>query len=201
MPSNQPQSQSDNFPANPLLKKLIEMDGQRCGSTVVLEGYIGPAPEGKFRLYPDLNANIYYEATASDVVHYEVHEKPDVKSKIILVRDALLKYVQENVRATYIYEGITRAEGAPPPPYGPTLTEFQQQCVDECRTKAKRDRDFLRAQLDEQLDRGEINPGEYSIRLGQIEKAYLVQSDLCLWHCKHQPLRRYIQRSSIGHSA
>ncbi len=60
-----------------------------------IAGYVGPAPDGKVRLYADLSLRTYVEVARSDVVRVvESDEQPQGPSVLYLERDADVTYVQ-----------------------------------------------------------------------------------------------------------
>lgn len=76
---------------NPLVRDLLSADG---GKVAVIGGFLGPAPEGRVRIYANLQLRTYVELPASDVVRVVDADAPDQPSTVFFRRDAELTYVQ-----------------------------------------------------------------------------------------------------------
>ena len=77
---------------HPLVRDLLAA-GE--GKTLVIGGYIGPAPDGRVRVYADLGLRTYIELATSDIVGViDSTEAPQGPSTVLFKRDAEVTYVQ-----------------------------------------------------------------------------------------------------------
>ena len=77
---------------HPLVRELLAA-GE--GKTLAIAGYVGPAPDGRVRLYADLGLRTYIELAKSDVVRViDSTDEPQGPSVLSFKRDAEISYVQ-----------------------------------------------------------------------------------------------------------
>ena len=97
---------------HPLVRDLLAA-GE--GKTLAIDGYLGPAPDGRVRLYADLGLRTYIELAKSDVVRIvDSTEVPQGPSVLFFRRDAEIAYVQTTtMRADH---ALAAAIAAPPLP-------------------------------------------------------------------------------------
>jgi hypothetical protein len=93
---------------NPLVRELLSAGGK----VVALGGFLGPATEGRVRVYANLGLGTYVELPESDVVRVVDAERPNDPSTVFFRRDAEITYVQTaTMRAD---EALAAAAAAPP---------------------------------------------------------------------------------------
>lgn len=114
---------------HPTLQKLYEAVGER-GSAVTLEGYVGPAPSGRVRLYGSLQLGSCVEIPDQAILHYEENESSG--------RTTL--YVDSSADLTVMtVSSITAAQLREKPSGGTTgggsvadcIKELRQKCIDD----------------------------------------------------------------------
>ena len=59
---------------HPRLQRLADAAGDTAASAVTLEGYVGPAPSGRVRLYASLRLGSCVEISEQAIVHFEEDE-------------------------------------------------------------------------------------------------------------------------------
>jgi len=94
---------------NPLVRELLSAgDG---GKVLTIGGFLGPATEGRVRLYANLGLRTYIELPESEVVRVVDAEKPTDPSTVFFRGDAEITYVQTaTMRAD---EAVAAAAAAP----------------------------------------------------------------------------------------
>ncbi len=94
---------------HPMVRDLLAAG---AGKTLAMSGYVGPAPEGRLRLYADLGLRVYVELGRSDVVRViDSTDTPQGPSIVLFKRDAEVTYVQAaTMRAD---QALAAALGAP----------------------------------------------------------------------------------------
>jgi hypothetical protein len=106
MQEQAPGSQSH---VNPLVRDLLSAGGG--GKVLAVGGFLGPAAEGRVRIYADLRLGTYVELAESDVVRIVDAEMPSDPSAVYFRRDAEITYVQTaTMRAN---EALAAAAAAP----------------------------------------------------------------------------------------
>ena len=97
---------------HPLVRDLLAA-GE--GKALAIGGYLGPAPDGRVRLYADLGLRTYIELAKPDVVRIvDSTEVPQGPSVVYFKRDAEIAYVQTTtMRAD---QALAAAIAAPPVP-------------------------------------------------------------------------------------
>jgi hypothetical protein len=94
---------------NPLVRELLSAGG---GKVVAIGGFLGPASEGRVRVYANLGLATYVELPEDEVVRVVDAETPSDPSTVYFRRDAEVTYVQTaTMRAG---EAIAAAAAAPP---------------------------------------------------------------------------------------
>lgn len=102
------QARGSDWRVSPLFDELLSEGG---GKVVALGGFLGPATDGRVRIYADLRLGTYVDLAESDVVRVVDAEMPTDPSTVFFRRDAELTYVQtETMRAD---EALAAAIAAP----------------------------------------------------------------------------------------
>jgi hypothetical protein len=102
------QARGSDSQVNPLVRELLSAEG---GKIVALGGFLGPAAEGRVRVYADLRLHTYVELSESDVVRVVDAERPNDPSTVFFRREAEITYVQT---ATMRAEAALAAAAAAP---------------------------------------------------------------------------------------
>ena len=93
---------------NPLVRELMAHGG---GKVLSIGGYVGPAADGRLRLYADLGLRTYIELSMTDVVRVvEPKNGPHAPSIVYFRRDAEIVYVQTaTIRADQVLTAVMAA--------------------------------------------------------------------------------------------
>ena len=97
-----------NSQVNPLVRELLSAGG---GKVISIGGFLGPAPEGRVRVYANLGLGTYVELPEPDVVRVVDAESPSDPSTVFFRRNAEITYVQT---ATMRADDILSAAGSAP---------------------------------------------------------------------------------------
>jgi hypothetical protein len=102
------QARGSGWRANPLVEEFLSEGG---GKVVALGGFLGPATDGRVRIYASLRLGTYVDLAESDVVRVVEAERPSDPSTVYFRRDAEITYVQSaTMRAD---EALAAAAAAP----------------------------------------------------------------------------------------
>ena len=101
------QAQGYDSRVNPLVRELLSAGGKVVG----IGGFLGPAPEGRVRVYANLGLATYVELPESDVVRVVDPKSPSDPSTVFFQRDAEITYVQ--TATMRVDEAFAAAASAP----------------------------------------------------------------------------------------